>query len=281
MKTAVSPIIYRVQNIEITPLATAVDQPASHNNSMTRIVWVTGGAMDYQRDMHSGRVSSGQVLCALPGQVFRVDRADQVEGYWINIPDGFLEVLEHMLRLSASPGAISIDGKDGVELEDIIGKIRKETPNDDVLNRNIVRRYAEIFIMHLTRSLKDTFAVTLKTRNAELAEGFTLLLERHYKEKKMVSDYATLLAVTPNYLNEIVKKVTGQSAGYHIRQRIALEAKRHAVHSSLCMKEVAYTLGFADIAHFSKFFKNTTGRNFTDFRKERLVFSLIPAIAAA
>jgi AraC-like DNA-binding protein len=33
------------------------------------------------------------------------------------------------------------------------------------------------------------------------------------------------------------------------------------------MKEVAYSLGFEDIAHFSRFFKNTAGMNFTDFRK--------------
>jgi AraC family transcriptional activator of pobA len=35
------------------------------------------------------------------------------------------------------------------------------------------------------------------------------------------------------------------------------------------MKEIAYFLGFCDMAHFSKFFKNTTGMNFSDFKKER------------
>lgn len=281
MKTSATPIIYRTQNIEIIPLPAALAMPAVKAVEGTRIVWVTGGAMDYQIDMYSGRLSSGQVLCARPGQVFRADRADQVEGYWINIPDGILEGLEHLLRLSASPVGISINGNGADELQHIIGKIKKEIPNDDVVNRDIVRRYIEIFVMHLTRSLKDTFNVALKTRNNELTDDFMRLLERHYREKKMVSDYATLLSVTPNYLNEIVKKVTGQSAGYHIRQRIALEAKRHAVHSSLSMKEVAYALGFADIAHFSKFFKNVTGRNFSEFRKERLVFSLLPTSAAA
>jgi AraC family transcriptional activator of pobA len=36
----------------------------------------------------------------------------------------------------------------------------------------------------------------------------------------MVSGYAGMLLVTPNYLNEIIKKTTGYSAGYHIRQRV-------------------------------------------------------------
>jgi len=33
------------------------------------------------------------------------------------------------------------------------------------------------------------------------------------------------------------------------------------------LKEVAYYLGFDDTSHFSKFFKNKSGINFTDFKK--------------
>jgi AraC-like DNA-binding protein len=40
------------------------------------------------------------------------------------------------------------------------------------------------------------------------------------------------------------------------------------------MKEIAYHLGFSDSAHFSKFFKNTTGMNFTDFKKEKFAISM-------
>ena len=34
------------------------------------------------------------------------------------------------------------------------------------------------------------------------------------------------------------------------------------------MKEIAYGLGFADLAHFSKYFKRASGINFSDFKKE-------------
>ena len=107
----------------------------------------------------------------------------------------------------------------------------------------------------------------------EIVQQFMSLLEKNYKEQKMVADYASMLSVTPNYLNEIVKKTTGFSAGHHIRQRIVLEAKRQATYSGNCMKEIAYFLGFCDMAHFSKFFKNTTGMNFSDFKKEKYFFS--------
>ncbi|HJT72955.1 MAG TPA: helix-turn-helix domain-containing protein, partial [Chitinophaga sp.] len=114
---------------------------------------------------------------------------------------------------------------------------------------------------------------TMQTRNLELMERFKSLVEVHFKSHRKVADYARLLTVTPNYLNEIVKKISGYPASYHIRQRIVLEAKRRAAYSDVCMKEVAWYLGFSDIAHFSKFFKNTTGTTYSDFKRECLIVS--------
>ena len=100
------------------------------------------------------------------------------------------------------------------------------------------------------------------------------LLDKNFKEKKMVAEYAAQLLVTPNYLNLIVKKNTGISAGHHIRQRIVLEAKRMGRYSGAGMKAIAYDLGFLDSAHFSKFFKTFGGTNFSEFKKGALTVPL-------
>jgi AraC family transcriptional regulator, transcriptional activator of pobA len=34
------------------------------------------------------------------------------------------------------------------------------------------------------------------------------------------------------------------------------------------MKEIAYSLGFDNLAHFSKYFKTNSGINFTDFKRQ-------------
>ena len=100
------------------------------------------------------------------------------------------------------------------------------------------------------------------------------LLDNNFKETKMVAEYAGQLAVTPNYLNRIVKKNTGFSAGHHIRQRVVLEAKRMGRYSDAGMKEIAYSLGFLDSAHFSRFFKTFAGINFSEFKRGGLVVPL-------
>ena len=50
------------------------------------------------------------------------------------------------------------------------------------------------------------------------------------------------------------------------------------------MKEVAYGLGFDNLAHFSKYFETNSGINFTDFKrqvKDQLMsFKKIPTEAA-
>ena len=152
--------------------------------------------------------------------------------------------------------------------------MQKEYNNSQLFSIEILRRYLKIFLLTLTRHFEDHFQVIHQTRNMELVQQFMSLLDKRFKTQKMVAAYARDLYVTPNYLNEIIKKTTGFPAGYHIRQRVVLEAKRLAQYSNMCMKEIAYTLDFADSAHFSKFFKTVTGSNFSDFKKEKLTLAM-------
>ncbi|WP_232516389.1 helix-turn-helix domain-containing protein [Chitinophaga caeni] len=58
-------------------------------------------------------------------------------------------------------------------------------------------------------------------------------------------------------------------ATHMIQNRILLEAKRLLQASECSIKEIAYELGFNDLAYFSNFFKTQTGYSPRQF-KERL-----------
>src|SRR5688572_8942105 len=113
----------------------------------------------------------------------------------------------------------------------------------------------------------DTSA-TVSKKEEELVSRFMDHLNKNFATKKLVSDYADDLCISANYLNTIIKKVTGFPASHHIQQCIIREAKRRALYSGAMMKEIAYDLGFNDLAHFSKFFKNYSGSSFSSFMKE-------------
>jgi YesN/AraC family two-component response regulator len=151
----------------------------------------------------------------------------------------------------------------------------KEAAVNREYSNEILFRYFKIFLFYLGKQFSNCANKTTQSRNIQVTQEFKDLVDKHYKTKKLVSEYAYELNLTPNYLNEIIKKVTGRSAGHLIRQRIALEAKRYAMHSGVCMKEIGYHLGFSDMAHFSKFFKAAVGINFSEFKNEKPIFSVI------
>ncbi|MBN2766803.1 MAG: helix-turn-helix domain-containing protein [Paludibacteraceae bacterium] len=105
----------------------------------------------------------------------------------------------------------------------------------------------------------------IETTN-HLLRSFRQLLDLHYKSKHKVSDYADMLAVTADYLNKIVKSITGKPAKEHIQSKILVEAKRTLLFSNISSKELSYELGFDESAHFNNFFKKSTGFTPTEFR---------------
>jgi YesN/AraC family two-component response regulator len=109
------------------------------------------------------------------------------------------------------------------------------------------------------------------TQNIEvgrsLTQHFKDLVENHFHHRHQVKEYASLLNVTPNYLNEVIRTTIGESAKDYIQNRIILEAKRMAIFTKKSGKEIGYDLGFHDPAHFSKFFKTNTGMVLNGFRQ--------------
>ncbi len=253
------------------------NKPQSNNNF--EITWITKGTGIHYIDFQKTPVEDNCLFFVKPRQVHQLDLTGEFEGYVISFSECFLSLEDQesnssyhtsLFKLFAIARGIPVQN-DFVDMKNIAERMIKEYDGHNLFRAEILRRYFKILLIYITRQQERKFETVKPTRNMEIVQQFIGLLENNYKELKMVADYASMLSVTPNYLNEIIKKTTGFSAGHHIRQRIVLEAKRQATYSGNCMKEIAYFLGFCDIAHFSKFFKNTTGMNFSDFKKERLL----------
>lgn len=71
--------------------------------------------------------------------------------------------------------------------------------------------------------------------------------------------YSKQLKMTPSWLNDHVKQATGVRAGYLIRQRILIEAKRQLAFTEDPINQIAYSLSFSDPSHFARFFRRHTG----------------------
>jgi AraC family transcriptional activator of pobA len=120
----------------------------------------------------------------------------------------------------------------------------------------------------LAASRARTGAVTLTPTDATV-ETLRALIEENFRKERLLGFYAEKLAMTPDRLNDHVKRATGVTAGHLIRQRVLTEAKRQLVFTAQPIHEVAYDLAFSDPSHFARFFRKQTGTTPQEFREGR------------
>src|SRR5258708_23288556 len=125
-----------------------------------------------------------------------------------------------------------------------------------------------IEVARLAASRARTRAVTLSPTDSTV-EALRRLVEEHFRKERLISFYAEKLAITPDRLNDHVKRASGVTAGHLIRQRVLTEAKRALVFTGQPIHEISYDLGFADPSHFARFFRKQTGTTPQAFREGR------------
>lgn len=97
---------------------------------------------------------------------------------------------------------------------------------------------------------------------------FNLLVEMHFREKHKVGEYADLLHMTPKSLSNLFSRYYTKSPLKIITERIILESKRLLDFSDKNINEIALTLGFEELSHFSKFFKTQVGLSPTEYKDQ-------------
>ena len=76
-----------------------------------------------------------------------------------------------------------------------------------------------------------------------------------------------MLHLSPGYLNERVRQLSGQPALAHIRARLVLEAKRQLCYTSHSVAEISFALGFEGPSYFGRFFRRATGLSPASYRR--------------
>lgn len=108
-----------------------------------------------------------------------------------------------------------------------------------------------------------------KPRSLIILNQYQQLLNKFYLEKKTVEEYASLLSITPNHLNDVIKQVTGKTARSFIVERILLEAKNLLTHTQIDIADISHNLQFDEPTNFSKFFKKYVGLTPLQFRNRK------------
>ena len=148
----------------------------------------------------------------------------------------------------------------------ILTRLEKEYKKGSTCRNEILR----VYLMALFTELKPfvTTAVSSSQSSAyQITEQYKKALSQHIYEKQKITDYADMLAVSPNHLNKCVKSITGQSAHDVLSEMILLEAKVLLKQTSLSVSEIAFQIGRNELSDFVRFFKSKTSMTPGEFRK--------------
>lgn len=262
--------------IEISTLQSfyGISQPVKAASYL--ILWSKEGSGSITLDTEHHSLINDTIYCIRPGQLYSLDAGFNATGYIIAFSAFFLFPLGENTQLLKNSGLFDVKGSNPVIVSDddkqfehlLLDIVKEYSGSNATYKLEVLRALIKVLVIQLSRSLElfDT-AATVQDDDADFVNTFLEMVENNFLQMKKVSDYAAMLCIAPNYLNIKVKKVSGHTASYHIQQCILMEAKRKAKWEGMGLKQIAYHLGYDDIAHFSKFFKKTAGISFSGFKK--------------
>jgi len=240
-----------------------------------------GGTCAFDGEFYDTR--PGFVYFNNPGHLKQFTMDYVKELYFITLSESFLKENVHNRIFDEFPFLLceNVSPKfttpgDYAELEELYLQVHKAyISNSPYRYKLIGHLFVVLLIKFKEKFWPDYDPIKEGDRASEIVKRFKLLLEKHYRDLSKglverthrVTEYAQLLNLHPNYLNTVIRIKTGKRAGDWISEKTIAEAKALLKNSDMSVKEISYRLGFAEIQHFSTYFKKHTNLTPVVFRQ--------------
>ena len=140
----------------------------------------------------------------------------------------------------------------------------------DHFSQDVMISQIELLLNYSKRYYSRQF-ITRKIASNDLLSKVEELLSAHFDSLAdglpTVQQLADQLNVTPHYLSDMLRTLTGQNTQQHIHHKLIEKAKEMLSTSSLSVAEISYALGFEHPQSFNKIFKRKTKMSPVEFRE--------------
>ncbi|SDD98635.1 AraC-type DNA-binding protein [Mucilaginibacter pineti] len=241
----------------------------SHRDGGYTFIIQEKGKTVIEIDFQIHHIQAPAIIFIHPHQVHRVIAfEDAMICTWIiteeNLRPEYLDLLEGLAPVHVLP---VIPETLAVLTETATLCMKLSEKKTEVLYHSIFKESVNTLVaLILSQYLELSKPAEHHTRSEDITREFKTVLENRYKSTKNPSEYASLLNISPSYLNECVKATTGNSVSYHIQQRVVLEAKRLLYHSGKSVKQISGELGYDDYSYFTRLFTKVVGITPITFR---------------
>ncbi len=144
---------------------------------------------------------------------------------------------------------------------------------DEVANpfrRELMGRVLQMFLFDMWHICSDEVASTDTSDNAaQLFFRYLSLVQSGVTTERSVAAYADRLCITPKYLSQVCRSVTGLSAMQWIEYYTTFELVSRLDNNSRTLADIADEMGFSSIQFFSRYVKKLLGMSPSDYRRSK------------
>lgn len=226
-------------------------------------------------DFCEREVQAGEMVCVRPGQVHQIVQAGNVHAFLLFMDSALIDAdsIRTLSEYALFPFSLLVDAATQQELIQLFAMIRRR------LDHSVHPAEEAIIIRNLAGAVVGIVAAALRLqmnncspsrRHVEIMLAFQKLLADSDMPNREISYYAGSLHLSPVYLNEVVRKITGVSVGRYLQNELMLRARRMLIYTTLTIKEIGQKLGVEDPSYFTRMFVRSVGMSPTAFRRKYL-----------
>lgn len=231
-----------------------------------------GGIFKYGQQYYD--FQEGVVYFTAPSQVMQFENIllEEVRGFVVAIhPDLFhgyplANTIENYGYFSYTTNeALFLSEKEENSLMELLVNIKNELAlNIDTFTQDLLVSNIELLLKYCDRYYNRQF-LTRKKINSDILSKLEALLNDYFTIDSLsqhgvpsVQIIADQLAISPNYLSDMLRVHTGLSTQQHLQNKLVEKAKQLLSTTTMSVSEIAYTLGFEHSQSFHRLFKKVT-----------------------
>lgn len=273
------PLVSMVNN---TQISVEKDQlPGSFLLDFYKISYKKGlrGKLRYGQSYYD--FDEGGLVFTSPNQVLATTDDAEYQGHTLLIHTDFIRhyplganIQKFGFFSYAANEALHLSEKEQSVILNIFKNIEDELQSSiDDFSQDVIIAQIELILNYSNRFYKRQFITRKAASHDLLAKLETLLSDYFNKETALMQGLPTVqylaeqLNVSPRYLSDMLRSLTGQNAQQHLHSKLIEKAKEILSVSNLSVAEIAYQLGFEHPQSFNKLFKRKTNLSPLEFRQ--------------
>lgn len=169
--------------------------------------------------------------------------------------------------------ALHLSEKEEKDMVEIFQKISDEYQHIDRHTQDIILSQIDLLLNYSNRFYERQFIIRRAVNHDLLSRMEELLTESFKQDETLKNGLPTVefiaekLHLSPHYLSDMLRSLTGQSAQQHIHDKLIEKAKEYLSVTKLSVSEIAYQLGFEYPQSYNKLFKKKTNISPLEFRQ--------------